>query len=1641
MSKVFKAVGNAVGGVVKAVGSVVKGVVNAVAGVVSGVINFVVSPFLGLFGLGAPSMPDVATPDSIKGVMVQREGSDQHIPVVYGYKKVAGTITFAETGADTNKYLWVAYVMSEGPVEGLHEVWIDNTQLPSALMPALNRGERVTVTGKDSKGVDCKFNNLTQLQFWNGGYFNTPSATNVGTSIGAGIFSGSPSWTNSMHYNGLVTVFARYEWPTDTTNNPFGGSIPKLEVCMLGRKVQTLTSGTPELYEHGQFLDGYTEAYSTNPAEILLDYLRHPRYGKGLVNNDIDWESFKRAAAKYNQQVTFISGATGPILRLDYVVNTGQTIFNNCKEMLSNCRSYLPFTQGRYKLIVEDAGNPTDITSGSAPIAATFNKDNIIGEITYTGIERSSKYNSVTVNYCEPANQWSNQSVTYPETFAERQALIDEDGGREYTGEFTFAGITNPGIAKDFARLILNKSRYQDAINLTVTSQGFELEPGDNIYIDANILKFGTDPLLNAIPWRIISIKLNNDYSFTLGCVRNPDFIYPHVRQGEIDYKYALYVPKGATRYYPPEPIGIPIGYNPPTSAPTNDSDAPPASTGVGQLVDLSELYDIKIVVKSGLVYATMAFNQPNNNAYLSTIVKYKQNSTTVTNWTTLEVTDKPGANQPIAIEIGPLTNNSQYYLTTQVKYTTLDLSTKTSTYTVNVAAQISTGSGGTATGGSAGSGGGTTPVTDTGATISPTNSNTFSSVIMATATSGGLPYSTRTLNITLRQDMSLGVNPNLVGVEVYSKPSQNPKWYKRTLTPTVTQGNDISFSMTVGDRLYPLVPGTSPTPAAADDWDFIFRFSYRDGTVSQYQYHATNCSVEYNGSSYSFNPLTTGSISNRELTSSYTPQVVDATDVIETRNLNLGIKSISNAISIGTQAIYFAFNTPSTLDILNWKGARLYWHQVGTANTWTSVDYVPVSTDVTGYYIGLNINYNVAYEYVIVPLVDYAGSTVEANQGRYISGAINNTSGYGDWSPYLNVQGLEAVATAKARIGSAPAGTPVRTTKFDSIDDTTLVTGGYPYNPRRVQFSIKQLVEASPNPRLAGIKIYYKRAGAVNYYEVKYPLPVGYTEGNTITFNSTQTTPAMELGAPNYPAALPATEDYQNYDFIIRWYYDDNSDSDFELNFTNLKGRGSCIERCATQYQFRFLGASGTVPGANWTNASSINTAKTNITTTTINNQTPNTVDTVTDITSKITPYILTSGVENGTNTLSFFGSSPGASLLPYFKSYRVLYRQITVGTNTFYNTADPKEFVLDTAVNYNGALMTDGRGIKIPNILWDQEYEMAIIPQVWNGTLISDATECFYVRGKFHNRTSETTGTNPYPDYRTGSNWLSKYPATKTLTATALSVLSTYPVSGFSSTAVTRVTSTGYNLTESARKYWKLSFNIPVGCKFNLYRRSVCVPTTTAKAFDPSSLWGYGRWEKISSNAPTNCTIDASGNAVIHVRPAISGLYEFYRSFYWASNNNATTNPLYDNPMSTTDTTVKRLVGDATTVGYYGYNISNGVIGKEATQFMIVITYDNGVSFVESTKAQLFTVKDAASGLYTDNPIDYTTATYTTTASATTISPLPSGIDISSSHANINNMKRTISEYRNLVASTSIKLGSVNAAYTVPTATPPVQ
>jgi hypothetical protein len=248
---------------------------------------------------------------------------------------------------------------------------------------------------------------------------------------------------------------------------------------------------------------------------------------------------------------------------------------NNTKTMLAGCRAFMPFSPGECELRIDDAGNAADILSGVATIERTFTEDNIIGSITYSSTEKANKYNSVKVGYVDPDDKWSNQTVVFPESAADRQYYIDLDGGRENTVEVFMPSITNYAIAKDMARLIFNKSRFQDTCSFTGDSSAIDLEVGDNIYIQSKILNFTTTP------WRIVSMNIKNDMTVDIGCIRNPDFIYPHTRVGEEDIVTPVYVPRGATIYYPAVQTTIPIGLFPPTNAVYPTVYQPPSITGI----------------------------------------------------------------------------------------------------------------------------------------------------------------------------------------------------------------------------------------------------------------------------------------------------------------------------------------------------------------------------------------------------------------------------------------------------------------------------------------------------------------------------------------------------------------------------------------------------------------------------------------------------------------------------------------------------------------------------------------------------------------------------------------------------------------------------------------------------------------------------------------------------------------------------------------------------------------------------------------------------------------------------------------------------------------------------------------------------
>ena len=114
------------GKIVKKIGEFFEKVFEVVFNFIGDIFEFLISPF------GMPDMPDTnaQADQSAQGVTLTKQGTNQAIPVVYGYRRVGGILVHAETGSDSNKYLWCVFALSEGEIEGIKRIIVEDVPLP-----------------------------------------------------------------------------------------------------------------------------------------------------------------------------------------------------------------------------------------------------------------------------------------------------------------------------------------------------------------------------------------------------------------------------------------------------------------------------------------------------------------------------------------------------------------------------------------------------------------------------------------------------------------------------------------------------------------------------------------------------------------------------------------------------------------------------------------------------------------------------------------------------------------------------------------------------------------------------------------------------------------------------------------------------------------------------------------------------------------------------------------------------------------------------------------------------------------------------------------------------------------------------------------------------------------------------------------------------------------------------------------------------------------------------------------------------------------------------------------------------------------------------------------------------------------------
>ena len=491
-------------------------IVDSIVDIVDDVVDIVVDVVDTAIGwlVPQPDIPEFGdnfAEQQAKGVLVNKFTANGHIPIVYGTRKVGGNVVFLETSGTDNQYLYMAVVLSEGEINGVTSLFVNDNQV--TLSGTLTDGTQRTVASSDVNFFDES--SLITVE----AHFGTDSQT------ASTLLSTLSSWTSNHRLRGLAYLAIRFEWNADKF-----GSLPQVQAIVQGRKVYnpnldgTLTGGSGSHRAD----TSTTWEYSDNPILQLLDYLRNERFGMGIPNSyfDSNFADWQTATDVCDTNITPFSGASQiDLMDSHTVVDTSVKAIDNVKNFVRGSRSYLNFSGGKYNILVE--------STGTASI--TLTEDNIIGGISIQSKNKNSRYNRVIVNFINPDKNFQSDTAQFPPVDETGLASADQhanmktaDGGLLLEGRFDFSMFTSPYQAQEMAEIILRRSRTSLDVSLKADATAMDLAIGDLVNITH------ATPAFSAKPFRVQGMTINADHSVSLQCTEHQDSFYTFGTQQEV---------------------------------------------------------------------------------------------------------------------------------------------------------------------------------------------------------------------------------------------------------------------------------------------------------------------------------------------------------------------------------------------------------------------------------------------------------------------------------------------------------------------------------------------------------------------------------------------------------------------------------------------------------------------------------------------------------------------------------------------------------------------------------------------------------------------------------------------------------------------------------------------------------------------------------------------------------------------------------------------------------------------------------------------------------------------------------------------------------------------------------------------------
>jgi hypothetical protein len=255
-----------------------------------------------------------------------------------------------------------------------------------------------------------------------------------------------------------------------------------------------------------------TWAWSNNPALCLLDYLMNARYGKGMLLEDLDIESFKTAADICETQVETEpgSGEYQNLFTCNMRIDTANEVKANVDTLLKGCRGLLPEINGITTLIIEqdDVVTPDEITA-----------DQVVGSIKIKESSTNERYNRVIVSFIDSTQNWKSQEAIWPDT-AQHNIFKAEDNGKLLEKKITLETCTNHNEARQMARILCLLSREALSGTIECAPECIKYTVGDIVPITH------PSPMWASKPFRVTNVDYHKDGKVTLTVREHQPYIY-----------------------------------------------------------------------------------------------------------------------------------------------------------------------------------------------------------------------------------------------------------------------------------------------------------------------------------------------------------------------------------------------------------------------------------------------------------------------------------------------------------------------------------------------------------------------------------------------------------------------------------------------------------------------------------------------------------------------------------------------------------------------------------------------------------------------------------------------------------------------------------------------------------------------------------------------------------------------------------------------------------------------------------------------------------------------------------------------------------------------------------------------------------